>query len=40
VSQQINLFNPIFLRKEKYFSAKTMVESLTLILVALVAFFV
>ena len=40
MSQQINLFNPIFLRKEKYFSAKTMVESLTLILVALVAFFV
>jgi len=40
MSQQINLFNPIFLRKEKYFSAKTMIESLTLILVALVALFV
>ena len=40
MSQQINLFNPIFLRKEKYFSARTMVESLTLILVALAAFFV
>lgn len=40
MSQQINLFNPIFLRKEKYFSAKTMVESLTLILIALCAFFV
>jgi hypothetical protein len=40
VSQQINLFNPIFLRQEKHFSAKTMVESLTLILVALAAFYV
>ena len=40
MSQQINLFNPIFLRQEKHFSAKTMVESLTLILVALCAFYV
>jgi len=40
VSQQINLFNPIFLKQEKYFSAKTMVESLVLILVALCAFYV
>lgn len=40
MSQQINLFNPVFLRKEKYFSARTMAESLTLILVALAAFFV
>lgn len=40
MSQQINLFNPIFLRQEKYFSAKTMVESLVLILVALCAFYV
>ena|SRR5579859_1957572 len=39
MSQQINLFNPIFLRQEKYFSAKTMVESLTVILVALCAFY-
>jgi len=40
VSQQINLFNPIFLRQEKYFSAKTMIESLVLILIALGAFYV
>jgi hypothetical protein len=40
VSQQINLFNPIFLKQERYFSAKTMLESLTLILVALCAFYV
>jgi hypothetical protein len=39
VSQQINLFNPIFLKQEKYFSATTMVESLVLILVALCAFY-
>lgn len=39
MTQQINLFNPIFLRQEKYFSAKTMVESLTLILIALFAFY-
>ncbi len=40
MSQQINLFNPIFLKQERYFSAKTMVESLTLILVAMCAFYV
>ena len=40
MSQQINLFNPIFLKQEKYFSAMTMVESLVLILVALCAFYV
>lgn len=40
MSQQINLFNPIFLRQEKYFSAKTMVESLALMLIALGAFYV
>jgi hypothetical protein len=37
VSQQINLFNPIFLKQERYFSAKTMLESLLLMLVALCA---
>lgn len=31
MSQQINLFNPLFLRKEKYFSARTMLQSLGLI---------
>jgi hypothetical protein len=32
VSQQINLFNPIFLKQKKYFSALTMAQSLGLIL--------
>jgi hypothetical protein len=41
VSQQINLFNPIFLKQKKYFSATTMVEALAMIVLgmaALVAF--
>ncbi|MGD9600096.1 MAG: hypothetical protein AB7P94_17690 [Steroidobacteraceae bacterium] len=37
MSQQINLFNPLFLRKEKYFSARTMAQSLGLIVLGLVA---
>lgn len=32
MSQQINLFNPIFLKKKKYFSALTMVQGLGMIL--------
>lgn len=32
MSQQINLFNPILLRRKKYFSALTMVQALALIL--------
>ena len=32
MSQQINLFNPIFLKQKKYFSALTMVQGLGLIL--------
>jgi hypothetical protein len=32
MSQQINLFNPIFLKQKKYFSALTMVQALGLIL--------
>lgn len=32
MSQQINLFNPIFLKQKKYFSAVTMVQALGLIL--------
>ncbi len=32
MSQQINLFNPIFLKQKKYFSATTMVQGLGLIL--------
>ncbi len=31
MSQQINLYNPLFLRKQKYFSALTMLQSLGLI---------
>ncbi|TCV85221.1 MSHA biogenesis protein MshI [Sulfurirhabdus autotrophica] len=33
MSQQINLFNPVFLKQEKYFSATTMVQALGLIVV-------
>jgi hypothetical protein len=33
MSQQINLFNPIFLKKKRYFSAVTMVQALGLIVV-------
>lgn len=39
MSQQINLFNPLFLRKEKYFSARTMLQSLGLIALGLVVLF-
>lgn len=39
MSQQINLYNPLFLRKQKYFSARTMLQSLGLIAAGLLAFF-
>lgn len=39
MSQQINLFNPLFLRKEKYFSARTMLQSLGLIAAGMVALY-
>jgi hypothetical protein len=39
MSQQINLFSPVFLRQEKYFSAKTMLQAFVLILVCLAAFY-
>jgi hypothetical protein len=39
MSQQINLFNPLFLRKEKYFSARTMAQSLGLIALGLAALY-
>lgn len=32
MSQQINLFNPLFRRQEKYFSATTMLQALSLLL--------
>jgi hypothetical protein len=37
VSQQINLFNPIFLKQKKYLSAATMVQALGLILLGCIA---
>jgi len=40
MSQQINLFNPLFLRKEKYFSARTMLQSLGLIALGLIGLYV
>lgn len=39
MSQQINLFNPLFLRQEKYFSARTMLQSLGLIALGLVVLY-
>jgi len=40
VSQQINLFNPLFLEKKKYFSAVTMTQALGLIVLGLAVFYV
>lgn len=40
MSQQINLFNPIFLKKKKYFSAVTMAQGLGLILIGSLAVIV
>ncbi|GAB3544544.1 hypothetical protein GCM10027343_19840 [Noviherbaspirillum agri] len=37
MSQQINLFNPIFLKQKKYFSAVTMAQALGLILLGCLA---
>jgi hypothetical protein len=39
MSQQINLYNPLFLRKQKYFSARTMLQSLGLIAAGLLALY-
>jgi len=39
VSQQINLFNPIFLKPEKYLSARTMLQALGLLIVGLGSFY-
>ena len=38
MSQQINLFNPVFLAKKKYFSALTIVQALALIAVGSLGF--
>jgi hypothetical protein len=39
VSQQINLFNPLFLEKKKYFSAVTMTQAIGLILLGMAVFY-
>jgi hypothetical protein len=39
MSQQINLFNPIFLKQKKTFSAVTMLDALALLLVGVAAFY-
>ncbi len=39
MSQQINLFNPQFLKKKRYFSFATMVQSLGVLLLGLAAFY-
>jgi len=40
MSQQINLYNPVFLKQEKHFSAVTIVQALALIVVGLAALYV
>lgn len=40
MSQQINLYNPLFLKTEKHFSARTMAQALLVVLVAIAAVFV
>lgn len=39
MSQQINLFNPIFLKQKKYFSVVTMLQALLLIVVGSMLFY-
>src|SRR5471030_2549351 len=39
MSQQINLFNPIFLKQKKTFSAVTMLDALALLLVGVAVFY-
>jgi len=39
LSQQINLYNPLFLTKEKYFSARTMLQGLGLIAAGVAALY-
>jgi len=39
VSQQINLYNPLFLKQEKHFSARTMAQALGIIALALAALY-
>ncbi len=37
MSQQINLYNPLFLKQEKHFSARTMAQALGVVLLGIVA---
>lgn len=39
MAQQINLFNPVFLKQKKYFSALTMVQALALVVAGVLAFY-
>lgn len=39
MTQQINLFNPIFLRQKKYFSTVTILQALALVLVGTLCFY-
>lgn len=39
MSQQINLFNPLFLKKKRYFSAATMAQALGVLVVGLASFY-
>lgn len=39
MTQQINLFNPIFLRQKKYFSLVTIMQALALVLVGAMSFY-
>jgi hypothetical protein len=39
MTQQINLFNPIFLKQKRYFSAKTMLQALIPILAGVLVFY-
>ncbi|HYX65554.1 MAG TPA: hypothetical protein VE935_15160 [Burkholderiales bacterium] len=40
MTQQINLYNPLFLKQEKHFSSRTMVHALTVVLLGIVVVFV
>src|ERR1051325_9102801 len=40
MSQQINLYNPLFLKQEKHFSARTMMHALGVIALGLAALYV
>jgi hypothetical protein len=39
MSQQINLYNPLFLQKEKHFSARTLAQALGVVVIGVLALF-